>query len=183
MDAFPVIETDRIKLRKPGISDIPKIMEYANNPRIAEMTLNIPHPYEAKDAIAWLQMANEGFEDQSHFVFGICLLDGDEFIGGIGLNIEQKFNRAELGFWLAEPFWNQGYMTEAVIEVLAFGFDKLKLNKIYATHFWGNPASGKVMAKNGMIKEAELKEHIRKDDEYKSLIQYRVTRREFEEMR
>jgi RimJ/RimL family protein N-acetyltransferase len=64
--------------------------------------------------------------------------------------------------------------------VLTFGFRQLELNKIYATHFLNNPASGKVMEKNGMVKEGELKEHIRKNGEYLSLVQYRLTQKGYQ---
>ncbi len=143
------------------------------------MTLNMPYPYSEKDAIFWINMANEGFEDQNHFVFAICRLADNELMGGIGLRVNKRFNNAELGFWIGEPFWNQGFVTEAAGEVLKFGFEKAGLHKIYATHLIENPASGKVMIKNGMVKEGELVDHIRKDDQYLSLIQYRITKKEY----
>lgn len=161
------------------MKDIPRIMKYANNPKIAEMTLNIPHPYKEKDAITWLNMANQRFEEESGYVFAIAELSSDEFIGGIGLEINIRFNRAELGFWIGEPFWNQGYISEATKEVLRFGFEEVGLNKIIAHHFLNNPASGKVMRKNAMIKEGELKEHIKKEGAYKSLVLYRLTQTEY----
>lgn len=179
MDKFPVLKTDRIQLRKPVAKDIPHITEYANNSRIAEMTLNTPYPYQERDAVFWLNMANEGFRDQSKYIFAISLLPIDEFIGGISLRINKRFNRAELGYWIGEPFWNNGYATEATKEVLKFGFEEIGLHKVLATHFLRNPASGKVLAKNGMIKEAQLKEHVKKDNEYLSVIQYRLTRKEY----
>lgn len=143
------------------------------------MTLNMPYPYQKKDAISWINMANQGLEDENHFVFSICLLPDDEFIGGIGLRVNKRFNNAELGFWIAEPFWNKGIVTEASKEVLTFGFEEIGLQKIYATHLVENPASGKVMTKNKMIKEGELVDHIRKNDKYLTLIQYQLTRDEY----
>ena len=93
--------------------------------------------------------------------------------------LNQRFDRAALGYWLAEPFWNNGFVTEAVGRLLAFGFQELKLNKIYATHLLHNPASGRVMIKNGMVKEGELIDHMKKGDEYMSVAQYRLTRKEY----
>lgn len=163
----------------PEAKDIPNMVQYANNSKVSRMTLTMPYPYREKDAISWINMANEGFEDQNHFVFAICLLPDGDFIGGIGLRVNKRFNNAELGFWVGEPFWNKGYVTEAAGEILEFGFEQAGLHKIYAAHLIENPASGKVMIKNGMIKEAELVDHIRKGDQYLSLIQYRITKKEF----
>lgn len=179
MDSLPVIQTKRLRLRMPAAKDIPGMVEYANHPQVSEMTLNIPHPYHEKDAISWINMANQGFEDKDHFVFAICTISDDQFMGGIGLRVAKRFNRAELGFWIGEPFWNNGYVTEAVGAILRFGFEQIGLHKIYATHLIENPASGKVMVKNGMIKEGELIDHLKKGDEYLTVIQYRLTNDEF----
>ena len=179
MHKFPEIETDRLVLRKIISNDIPKIIEYAGNIKIAEMTLNIPHPYAKKDAIFWLNSVSEGFKNQTQYTFGIGLNTPNEFIGGIGLKIDSKVNQAELGYWIAEPFWNKGYATEAVEAVLKFGFTQLNLDKIHANHFAKNPSSGKVMLKNGMLKQGELPQQAKKGNEYKSLIQYSLTHIEF----
>lgn len=180
MHDFPQIETSNLILGKIQISDIPKIIEFAGNKKIAENTLNIPHPYKEKDAIFWINSANQGFENGTQFTFSIRLKSTNEFIGGIGLKINKRFHRAELGYWIAEPFWNNGFTTEAASAILDFGFKKLALNKIFATHLIENPASGKVMIKNGMIKEGELVDHFKKDGIFKSVIQYRLIRSEFE---
>lgn len=51
MNKFPEIETSRLLLGKLTYSDIPNIIEYAANKNVADTTLNIPHPYEEKDAM------------------------------------------------------------------------------------------------------------------------------------
>ena len=83
---------------------------------------------------------------------------------------------------MGEPFWDKGIATEAVAAMLKFGFEKVNLNKIYATHFLENESSGKVLVNNKMIKEAELKEHFKNGEIYGSVIQYRLTKMEFEEL-
>lgn len=180
MDKFPEIKTDRLILGKLSFNDIPKIIEYAGNKKIAETTLNIPHPYEKKDAIFWINNAKIGFEKKTLFTFGIKIKHINEFAGGIGLNINKRFNLAELGYWIAEQFWNKGYATEALEAILKFGFNELSLNVICAYHLVENPASGKVMIKNGMIKEIETKDHHKKGNGDKTLIKYRLTRTEYE---
>jgi len=176
---FPTLTTERLRLRELSGDDIPQIVEHANNPKIAEMTLSIPYPYQEKDAKWWIDVAKKGFANKDHFIFAICPKSTNTFIGGIGLEIDTPPNSAELGFWIAEPFWNQGYMTEAVLKVLSFGFQERDLTEIQAIHFLNNAASGRVMQKCGMIKEGELKEHVKKGDEYKSVVKYRLTRAEF----
>lgn len=182
MKIFPTLHTKRLRLTELSYKDIPQIMAYANNEKVAAMTLNIPHPYQEKDALFWLHSAQQGFAQQTQYTFALHLAQTEGFIGGIGLKINPRFDRATLGYWLAEPYWNQGYTTEAVGALLAFGFQELGLHKIYATHLVENPASGKVMLKNGMIQEGELKDHDKKEGIYRSSIQYRLTKPEFDQL-
>ena len=107
MQAFPQIKTDRLILGTVRYTDIPRIVEYAGNIKVAATTLNIPHPYEEKDAIFWINSINQGFEDKTQYTFGIRLKETNEFIGGIGLKVNRQFDRAELGYWIAPPFWNK----------------------------------------------------------------------------
>ncbi len=181
MNPFPEMTSARLILGQLQARDIPRIIQYAGNRRIADMTLNIPHPYEEKDAIFWINASNQGFANNTQINFRIGLKENNEFMGGVGLRIESQFDRGELGYWIAEPFWNRGFATEAVSMVLKYGFETQELNKIFATHLVDNPASGKVMLKNGMIREADLVEHLKKDGKYFSLVQYRLTKTEYKQ--
>lgn len=175
------LESKRLILNSLSYKDIPKIIDYANNPKISDNVINIPFPYFEKDAIFWINLANQGRKSGEVYNFALRLKEDKnlDFIGGIGLMLEPKHNRAELGYWIAEPFWNKGLMSEAVEKILEFGFETLELNKIIANHFLANPASGKIMIKNKMIKEAEIKEHFKKGDSYLDIIQYRLTKEEY----
>jgi RimJ/RimL family protein N-acetyltransferase len=176
MQLFSQIETARLLLTQLTAGDIPRIVQLAANPRISDYTLNLPFPYAEKDAIYWLNLAHQGYANGTHFIFAIRLKPGNAFIGGIGLTLEPRFNRAEVGYWLGEPFWNHGYATEATGAMVRFGFGTLGLNKITSSHLEQNPASGRVMQKCGMTREGELKEHICKGATYHTLILYGLTK-------
>jgi RimJ/RimL family protein N-acetyltransferase len=186
MGKFPKLETKRLILSQIKPADIADIVSYAGNIKIVENTRTMPHPYKEEDAISWMNMANQGFKNGDTYIFAIRFKDSQAFLGGIGLTLDKHNNRAELGYWLAEGFWNQGLTTEAVKAILKFGFEELKLNKIVAVYLTTNGASGKVMTKNGMVKEGEFKDHDLKkdltiaDDVYVSLIQYRMLKSEYE---
>ena len=189
MKRFPRLTTYRLLIDQLKTSDIPDIVSYAGNSKITDNTRTMPHPYYEEDAIAWINMSYQGFKRGDLFMFAMRFGDTHAFIGGIGLTIDEENNRAELGYWLAETFWNLGFTTEAVQAILKFGFEQLKLNKIYAVYLTSNKASGRVMLKNGMIKEAEFKDHDVKrgstveDNEYVSLIQYRMLKSEYEDLK
>lgn len=171
---FSSITTSHLILNKFSEADILVLIEYAGNYNVARNTLNIPHPYTEKDAIDWIKNCEETYANQTRYSFAIRLKTTLEFIGGIGLTPDKRFNHAELGYWIAEPFWNKGYATEAAKAIIEFGFKKLHLHKIFATHIAENSASGKVMQHIGMIKEGELIDHTFRDGKYFTLIQYGI---------
>ncbi len=177
-DLYPILKSDRLTLKIASASSIPAIIKYANNPNISDNLLTLPFPYEEKDAIFWLNMAHQGFQNKDGYIFGIHLNE-NEFVGGIGLHLHAQDNRAELGYWVGEPHWNKGIVTEAVAMMLRFGFEELKLERIYAVYFEDNPASGKVMMKNNMKQEGILRNHIRKGDVYRTIVQYAMLKESF----
>jgi [ribosomal protein S5]-alanine N-acetyltransferase len=179
MKEFPTLETERLLLRKKTYEDVPQIIELAGDPMISKTTLSIPNPYQKEDAVYWIDHSNECFEKNSGYDFGIELKETGKFIGGIGFFLK-LFDKAEAGYWIGTPYWNKGYCTEALKEIITIGFLELKLNKIFAHHFKENESSGKVMIKAGMVFEAELKQHAKKDDRYIDIIQYRITKDEFD---
>ncbi len=180
MQPFPQIKTTRLLLTEPKAGDIPRIVQLAANPRVSDYTLNLPFPYAEKDAVYWLNLAQQGLKNGTHFIFAIRLKSENTFIGGIGLTLEPRFNRAEVGYWLGEPFWNQGYATEATKAIIGFGFHTLGLNKITSSYLAENPASGRVMQKCDMTREGELKEHICKGTTYHTLILYGLTKSDYQ---
>jgi [ribosomal protein S5]-alanine N-acetyltransferase len=182
MEAFPEIITKRLKLRKAELTDVPSLMKYAGNKKISDQIFNIPYPYLEEDAVFRINFVYQGFNSKVRYVFAITFEDSQELIGEIGLHLDKSNNSAQFGYWIGEPFWNKGIATEATAAILEFGFQQLNLNKIYATHYPENPASGKIMLNNNMIKEAELKEHYLIDNVSRTVIQYRLTKGEYEQL-
>jgi ribosomal-protein-alanine N-acetyltransferase len=81
-----------------------------------------------------------------------------EVIGRIwGIRPDDRVCQNELAYELGQKWWNQGLMTEAVKTVINFFFNEVRFNRIYAGHASGNPASGKVMQKCGMIYEGTMR--------------------------
>jgi len=171
---YPELSTERLTLRKFRVSDASTVETLAGSRDVAEMTLNIPHPYEAGLAEEWFQSHQDDFEKGEGIVFAIVLKDSLELIGAMGLIFTRRFNRAELGYWIGKPYWGRGYATEAAKELLRYGFEECGLNRIYATHMTRNPASGRVMEKIGMEQEGKLKEHALKWDEYVDMAIYGI---------
>jgi RimJ/RimL family protein N-acetyltransferase len=176
MTEFPTLKTDRLVLRGFRMDDSPTVCEYVSDKAIAATTLNIPHPYTLEMAEEWIGTHREAYESGQAVHFAITLGDSEKLVGAIALNISREHDRAEMGYWIGKPFWGKGYCTEAVTAVMAYGFDVLGCERIYATHFRKNPASGAVMQKAGMQHEGRLRHHVKKWGEFNDLEVYSLLR-------
>jgi RimJ/RimL family protein N-acetyltransferase len=179
MTAPRELRTARLLLRSIEREDVPAIVRLAGATEIAATTLQIPHPYSEEDARSFLAKANEDFRSGSSMIFAISISPGRELCGAVGLHIADAHKRAELGYWIGLPFWGKGYATEAASAAVAFGFEALHLNRIYAHHFAGNTASQRVLEKIGMRHEGRSRQHIRKWDRFVDLENYGLLAEEF----
>lgn len=171
---FPTLITYRLTLNQPLLTDVEDVAEALQNDVYYQNTINIPKPYTRESAIFWIKLAKDSFEDGSGVIFAIRTSEKSKIIGGIGLGIDRKSNKAELGFWLSQDYWNNGFTTEAVKAIIKFGFEELKLKRIFATHFDFNEASGKVMRNAGMTKEGTMKCYTKKDGQYQNHVLYAI---------
>ncbi|MBC9932550.1 GNAT family N-acetyltransferase [Chitinophaga qingshengii] len=172
MNTFPTLYTPRLILRKIDAADIPALLKYANNKKISDYVLNIPHPYQEPDAVFRISYVWQGFKQQNRFVFAIILKDNEELIGEVGLHLDNNKQVAQLAYWVGEPFWGKGMATEAVKAVLRFGFQQLNLQQIFADCKQENTASVKVLTNNGMINDSmtgSILQYYLTQEAYKSL--------------
>jgi [ribosomal protein S5]-alanine N-acetyltransferase len=176
MPRQPIIETPRLRLRPFRMADADDVQRLAGDQAIADTTLNIPHPYENGAAERWITNHRDWFERGEQVVFAITLQSDDRLLGAVGVQINREDQRGELGYWIGVPYWGQGYCTEAVRAILAYGFEQLGLNRIQACHFARNPASGCVMRNVGMQHEGSLRQHTRKDDHFEDIEIYGILR-------
>ena len=176
---MPAIETARLILRPFALSDAKDVRRLAREREIADTTLNIPHPYEDGVAEEWISSHQSKFEAGEQCTFAIVLRSSKELLGAIGLRIDSRFERAELGYWIGRLYWGNGYCTEAGKAVLQYGFSVLGLNRIHATHLTRNPASGSVMRKIGMLHEGRARHHAKRWDKFEDLELYGILREEW----
>lgn len=143
---LPVITTPRLVLRRPDRDDAPDIAFLANNPKIASMVARMPYPYGLKDALAFIDRNSEG--GPNGCVYAVTLGLTGRFIGCAGLD-SSKGAGLELGYWLGEPFWGEGYATEAAHALVDLAFKDTSVGQITASCRMSNPASRRVIQKSG----------------------------------
>src|SRR2546428_493540 len=96
--------------------DKPALLEHLQSQDVYKTTLNIPHPYLETDADSWIQKRIEHSKRLGKEV-SFAIRDGrSKLIGVVSADILEldTAHKAEIGYWLARPFWGQGIMTDAV---------------------------------------------------------------------
>jgi ribosomal-protein-alanine N-acetyltransferase len=141
--------------------DAPSLAKYASNRNIwKNLRDGFPYPYQISDAKNFLAKIAQ---QNPRTVFAIA--NDKEAIGSIGLRLGEDVHRfaAEMGYWLAEPFWNKGIMSAVVGRFADFAFEEFKLQRIFAEPYTVNPASARVLEKAGFVLEGTLRSSVFKD--------------------
>lgn len=155
---FPVIETERLLLRRITNDDVDEVFELRSNP---ETMKYIPRPLvkNNEEALEHIAMIEDKIATNVGINWGISLKDNPKLLGIIGYYRMQPENyRAEIGYMLLPDFHGKGIIPEAVERLISYGFEDLKLHSIEAVIDPENYASEKVLQKCGFVKEAHLKE-------------------------
>ena len=137
------------------------------------MTDRFPHPYNEEHGKIFIESA------MNDFPFNLFAIDiRGEASGGIGLHLQNDIQRrnAELGYWLAEPYWGKGIITKAVKQMMDYGFKTWEIDRIFARPFGTNIGSQKVLEKAGFKLEARFDKTLFKNGEYLDELIYAVRR-------
>lgn len=145
-DSVPAVQlkTARLVLRPPGAGDVAAITEQANNRRVAEQTRRMPYPFSRDDAEEWIGKVTGG----SLPVFLVTRARDGAVMGAAGCG-HMDDTDIEVGYWVGEAFWGQGFATEALQAVIDHAFDRCLLERLYGRCRVANAASRRVLVKCG----------------------------------
>ena len=157
-NGFPKLETERLLLTEFEKTDAEELFKMRSNDRVQKYLDRDPHKtveesrlmiegmivsYISKDGINWI----------------IRKKNTRDVIGYIGYWRMIRNNvRAEIGYAMKPEYWGKGYMQEALIKVIDFGFNEFCLHSIEANVNPDNASSIKLLEKCGFRKEAYFKE-------------------------
>jgi ribosomal-protein-alanine N-acetyltransferase len=156
---FEPIATERLVLRPLEARDRARLVDLANNWRVAKSLSLMPYPYTEKAADEWLAKQEALWKSGKSKPLAITL--SGELIGGTGVGVRDDRDDEdwELGYWLGEPYWNRGYASEAAVALRDYAFGALKLDRIVAGHYADNHASGRVLTKTGFRYTSEAQRY------------------------
>jgi ribosomal-protein-alanine N-acetyltransferase len=136
--------TPRLYLRGPVEADAESIIAIAGDWEVARRLARVPHPYTPEHFRFFMNsvVPNEP-------TWAIVRRQTDELIGVIGLAPNDDGLSGEVGYYIARPFWGQGFATEAAQAIIRVGFDVCRYVKLTSGYHADNPASGRVLEKLG----------------------------------
>ena len=160
------ITTKRLVLRAPIRGDVPDLVKLADNKTIADRLLRLPHPYTRADAIGFVEIFAQRPDERP---YAITL--GEKLIGVVGFTFVEGETPA-LGYWLGEPYWGQGFMTEASKGLIEAAHKTQGFEVIAARALVDNQGSLNVLGKLGFKQVGKAK----RDESGKSLVRLELQR-------
>ena len=156
----PTLETERLILRRILPSDAEDMYAYSKDSRVTRYLLwdAHPDPLYTEQYVRYLQ---ERYAAGDYYDFAIVCKKTHKMIGTVGFTSFDLPNcSAEVGYVVSPAYQGQGYATEALMRVLAFGFETCALVRISAVCMKENAASLRVMEKCGMEREGLLRRAV-----------------------
>ncbi|WP_343632393.1 GNAT family protein [Fluviicola sp.] len=173
-DQFPVLQTERLLLRKIELTDAQEIMHMRQNKRVNQ--------FIARNSMAGLEAAeelvkktSEAYDSKAGIGWAGVLRDGSGIIGTCGFNcIDHLNNRAEIGGELSVDYWGKNIALEAVQAIVSFGFGPMNLHAIEAFVSPENRGAIYLLESLGFEKEAHFKDRIFFQGNYSDMAVYTV---------
>lgn len=158
----------KITLRKPKISDAKELRDLISDKDVIKEIVGYPYPCPLSRMKKDVRDCLKGWKTKDSYAFTI-LADG-KIAGSIILeNPSKDKKRYDLGAFVGKKFWNKGVATEAIKQMVKFGFNKLKLYRIQADNDSDNPGSGRALEKAGFKKEGIRKHTCKKKGKFVDL--------------
>ena len=149
------METEWILLRPWQDSDAETLFKYASDPDVGPRAGWPPH----KSVEDSLEIIRTVFNAEG--MWAVIWKESGEAIGCVGYlpasasNLKIAEDHAEVGYWIARPYWGKGICTEALLMVIDYCFNEKGFTTLWGDYFPSNPASGRVMEKCGFVDTGE----------------------------
>ena len=156
------LKGERCTLRRWRRGDEQSLVKQANDHEIwRNVTDRFPYPYLQQHAEEWIDQCELERGPLSTFAIEV----DNAAVGAIGLELKDDIysKTAEIGYWLGRTYWGRGILTEAVGLVTAHGFAAFALVRVQGAVYDWNPASGRVLEKNGYMLEGRFRKGYFKD--------------------
>lgn len=157
---FPIIETERLRLRQLELSDLDDIYEYAKERDSFVFTDGFPHEYEELKFVIGV-WRNEAYQSKQFIRWAIELKSESKVIGGVYLfapcGNDASGRRMDIGIEISNKYWNNGFASEAILAASSFGLKNMGLVRVQAQVIPENIGSIRAFEKAGFVNEGMLR--------------------------
>jgi len=165
------------RIREWQINDAEDLAAAINNKKVQDnLRDGLPYPYTVKDAQEYISVMLSA-DKNSTYAFAIVF--EEKVIGSIGVfrcdNIHHR--TAEMGYYLAEPYWGRGFGTSAVKQVSSYIFQNTDIVRIFADPFADNQASCRILEKAGFQFEGTLRKNAVKNGKMLDMNMYALIKK------
>lgn len=147
-DNFPTLETERLILREITYEDTQAIFRNFSDPDVARWFFEEPLT-EIYQAAKFIDLFNNEFKNGKGLTWALVIKDEGACVGTCGYGDIELGARGEIGFDLAKEQWGKGLMSEALVPVVDYGFDVLRLSSIEAHSYSANTRALHLLEKLG----------------------------------
>jgi RimJ/RimL family protein N-acetyltransferase len=153
------IETERLILRDYIEDDWSDVLAYQSDPRSMEYYEWYERTLEDAQKFVKMFLDQQQAQSRIKFQLGVTLKSDHRLIGSCGLRTDKpNATEGDIGFEIAPEHWRKGYASEAARAMVEYGFDELKLHRIWSWCIAENIGSAKVLEKLGLQLEGRLRE-------------------------
>ncbi len=158
---YPVVAASRLRLRPFTLLDISPLVRVVASHRIADATLAVPRPFDARQARHWIESHPVEWRKRCAIHWAVSGLDNDWLGGYVGLHdIQLERGQASVSFWIAERISRKDLAIEAVQAALAFAFTSLQIDTAQAHQLTGNPLVTRILRRLGMKPDTNVPQPV-----------------------
>lgn len=152
---IPTLATERLTLRAPSLDDAGRLAAMLDNFAVAGNLERVPYPYGLGDAVEFLSgLPADPAPEEVNFAIDL----GDHgYIGMVGFH--RRPVGPTIGYYLGQPYWGRGLMTEAVRAAVAWFFETTGHDRLHSGIFAFNKASLAVQRKLGFVETGSALMH------------------------
>ena len=179
-DRFPVLETERLRLRMIEPGDVTAVYQIFGDEDVTRY-YGLETYTTIEQAAKRIALYRQNFCKRRSLRWGITFKDDDWLLGTVGImNWRPRFFNAALGYDLQKRFWRQGIMCEALTAVLDYAFSTMQMNRLEAFVMPQNKPSSYLLQKLGFHNEGVMREYGYWRGAFHDLILYSILRGDWE---
>jgi RimJ/RimL family protein N-acetyltransferase len=167
------LRTPRLTLRDFSAEDLAAVHLYSTHPEVVRFMFWGPRTEDESRAFLDKVIRAQRAAPRVAYALAIERTHDRALVGACDLTLVRR-GEGDLGYLLGRDAWGQGYATEACRALVAFGFDTLRLRRVYATCDVKNVASQRVMQRLGMLREREIRRHEHAKGRYWDSYEYAI---------